>query len=44
MMATVSSVQQTKLCHVMTNFGERLTDEEVGEMLCQADVDAVRSK
>ncbi|KAM0946460.1 putative EF-hand domain-containing protein [Dioscorea sansibarensis] len=28
-----------ELCHVMTNLGEKLTDEEVDEMIRDADVD-----
>ncbi|CAD7681853.1 unnamed protein product [Nyctereutes procyonoides] len=29
----------TELCHVMTNLGETLTDEEVDEMIREADID-----
>ena len=32
-------VQAAELRHVMTNLGEKLTDEEVDEMIREADVD-----
>lgn len=32
-------ISATELRHVMANIGERLTDEEVGEMISEADVD-----
>ncbi|GFQ05459.1 calmodulin [Phtheirospermum japonicum] len=32
-------ISTTKLHHVMTNLGEKLTDEEVDEMIREADVD-----
>ncbi|KAL8624962.1 hypothetical protein ACOMHN_039849 [Nucella lapillus] len=33
-------ISSSELRHVMSNLGERLTDEEMDEMLCEADVDA----
>ena len=32
-------ISAAELCHVMTNLGEKLTDEEVGEMIREADID-----
>ncbi|GFQ04168.1 calmodulin [Phtheirospermum japonicum] len=32
-------ISVAELRHVMTNLGENLTDEEVDEMICEADVD-----
>ncbi|GFQ04153.1 calmodulin [Phtheirospermum japonicum] len=32
-------ISAAELCHVMTNFGEKLTYEEVDEMMREADVD-----
>ncbi|GFQ06757.1 calmodulin [Phtheirospermum japonicum] len=32
-------ISVAELCHVMTNLGEKLTDEEVNEMIREADVD-----
>ena len=32
-------VSADELCHVMTKFSEMLTDEEVDEMICEADSD-----
>ena len=32
-------VSEAKLRHVMTNLGEKLTDEEVDEMIREADID-----
>jgi hypothetical protein len=29
-------VSSPQLRHIMTNFGEKLTEEEVDEMICQA--------
>ena len=33
------SISAAELRHVMTNLGEKLTDEEVDEMIREADVD-----
>uniref|UniRef100_A0A8C3YL21 EF-hand calcium-binding domain-containing protein 11 n=1 Tax=Catagonus wagneri TaxID=51154 RepID=A0A8C3YL21_9CETA len=32
-------ISAAELCHVMTNLGEKLTDEEVDEMIREADID-----
>merc|ERR1712014_342405 len=32
-------ISATELRHVMTNLGEKLTDEELDEMICEADID-----
>ncbi|XP_023982848.1 calmodulin-1-like [Physeter macrocephalus] len=34
-------ISATEQCHVMTNLGEKLTDEEVDEMTREADIDGV---
>jgi calmodulin len=34
-----ASISAAELRHVMTNLGEKLTDEEVDEMIREADVD-----
>jgi calmodulin len=37
--AAIESAFMLQLRHVMTNLGEKLTDEEVDEMIREADVD-----
>lgn len=34
-----SDISAAELCHVMTNLGEKLTDEEVDEKIREADID-----
>ena len=35
-------ISAAELRHVMTNLGEKLTDEEVDEMIREADIDGAR--